>query len=195
METTTGRRQRKKNQTRRALRVAAVDLVAQHGFDHVTIEDITEAVDVSPRTFFNYYASKEEALTAADPDRICSMRAALLQRPAEEPPLVALRHAILAGADDLAEEQGPWLQRLSIIRSDPRLLAALARSWWVLEHELADGLTERLGARSDDLVPAVLATSSVAALRVAISRWHDTSRSLPHLVDEAFDALTRAGVA
>lgn len=195
MVATTGRRERKKNQTRRALRLAAVELVGERGFDHVTIEDITDAVDVSPRTFFNYYASKEEALTAPDPDRVAGMRVALLQRPADEPPLVALRHAIRSGAADLAEEQGPWLRRLAIVREDPRLLAALARSWWVLERELADCLTERLGAGPDDLAPAVLATSSVAAMRVAISRWSDTAQSLPELVDDAFDALTRAGVA
>ncbi|HET8601487.1 MAG TPA: TetR family transcriptional regulator [Segeticoccus sp.] len=190
---TVGRRERKKNQTRRALREAAVELVERHGFEHVTIEQVTDAVDVSPRTFFNYYASKEEALTAADPERVAGMRAVLAQRPAEEPALEALRRAVLTSAAALAEEQVPWQRRLAIIRADPRLLAALARSWWVIERELAEGLAERLDTEPHDLVPGVLATSAVAALRVAISRWDDTSRSLPELVNDAFDVLAGAG--
>ena len=75
-------RERKKLATRRLLRRAALDLVAERGLVNVTIEDIAEAADVSPRTFFNYFPSKEAALFGGDPDRAATLR----ERVANEAP-------------------------------------------------------------------------------------------------------------
>src|ERR1700749_3618839 len=72
-------RERKKLATRRALRRHALGLVAKRGFANVTVEDIAEAADVSPRTFFNYFPSKEAALFGADPDRAASLRDRLVR--------------------------------------------------------------------------------------------------------------------
>src|SRR5271154_6346541 len=86
-----GRRDRKKQATRRALRFAALELVAERGFAHVTVEDISEAADVATRTFFNYFPTKESAVIGADPERIEELQANLLARPPAESPLQALR--------------------------------------------------------------------------------------------------------
>jgi AcrR family transcriptional regulator len=67
---TVRRRDRKKLATRRALRNATLQLVAERGFANVTIQDITEVADVAPRTFFNYFPSKESAVIGADPQRV-----------------------------------------------------------------------------------------------------------------------------
>src|ERR1700685_151090 len=91
-------RERKKLATRRSLRRAALDLVAERGFAHVTIEDIAEAADVSPRTFFNYFPSKEAALFGADPERIARMREWVVHQAPGEPALSALRQVLVAEA-------------------------------------------------------------------------------------------------
>src|SRR5580693_2832809 len=86
-----GRRDRKKHATRQALRKAALELVAERGFAHVTVEDIAQAADVATRTFFNYFPSKESAVIGADPDRAAQMRVNLIARPSDESPIAALR--------------------------------------------------------------------------------------------------------
>src|SRR5579872_6233243 len=85
-------RERKKLATRRQLRAAALHLVAEHGLANVTVEDIAEAADVSPRTFFNYFPSKEAALIGeSDPERAGRLRDRIASEAPGEPALSALR--------------------------------------------------------------------------------------------------------
>jgi AcrR family transcriptional regulator len=191
---TCGRRERKKNAVRTALRSAAVELVAERGLDAVTVEDITEQADVSLRTFFNYFASKEEALTAPDPERLARLRAELLARPGDEPVLVALREVLVADATELGERRDAWLRQLSVCQRDPRLLVALAGSWTVLERELAAAVAERLGSSDDDLHTQVAVAAAVGTLRVAVRRWkNEGSVPLGDVVRGGFEALDDVG--
>ena len=172
-------RERKKLATRRSLRRVALDLVAQRGFAHVTVEDIAEAADVSPRTFFNYFPSKEAALFGADPDRAASLRERLVRTAPGAPALEALRIVITedaqAVADELRELGGEpvdWLRRMKEARADAHLRAAHAAQMALVERAAAEGLAERLGADPDqDPYPALLAASAVSVFRASISFW------------------------
>ena len=97
-------RERKKLATRRSLRRIALDLVAERGFAHVTVDDIAEAADVSPRTFFNYFPSKEAALFGTDPDRIAELRQRIVQQAPGEPVLDVLRMVMVSDAQVVADE-------------------------------------------------------------------------------------------
>ena len=99
-------RERKKLATRRAIQRVALDLVAERGYSRVTVEDIAEAADVSPRTFFNYFPSKEAALIGADPERTERLRQRLIAEPADKSPLEALRSAMVEEIRWLAERIG-----------------------------------------------------------------------------------------
>ena len=88
-------RERKKLATRHALRRVALDLVAERGFAHVTVEDIAQEAEVSARTFFNYFPSKEAAILGIDPERVEALRQRLADVPAGETPLEAVRSVLV----------------------------------------------------------------------------------------------------
>lgn len=185
-----GRRERKKAATRRALQEAALRLVAERGFDHVTVEDIADGADVSKRTFFNYFTSKEQAVLGRDPVTPESIRRALAERPADEPALQALEAVLGELAGQYAGSRSDWVVRRQMIRSEPRLLAASVAAWAELERTLVEAVSERLGRDPErDLYPALLVSASIGAVRVATLRWRTGERDLGELVAEAFASL------
>src|SRR5215469_6310008 len=88
------RRERKKRQTREALIHAALELFDAKGYEHTAVREITDAVDVSERTFFRYFANKEDLALSFVRDAREVMLKALAERPAGEEPLIALRNAM-----------------------------------------------------------------------------------------------------
>ncbi len=114
------RRSRKARRTRDTLAQAAFELVLDRGLRYVTVEEIAEAADVDRRTFSRYFASKEAAALDSlrgDGDRI---NAALRARPAEEPPLLAYRRAVLAWLADPRRSPGTAAPGSSTSWSPPR---------------------------------------------------------------------------
>ena len=97
-------RERKKLATRRALRRIAFQLAAERGFSNVTVEDIAEAAEVSTRTFFNYFPSKEAALFGNDPERVAALREQIAQAAPGESALDALRAALTSDAQAVADD-------------------------------------------------------------------------------------------
>src|SRR6478735_7501972 len=183
-ETHISLRERKKLATRRSLRRAALDLVAERGFAHVTIEDIAAAADVSPRTFFNYFPSKEAALFGTDPELI---------------PVLRERMIMVSDARTVADELGAlggdpvdWLRRMKGAHADSQLRAARAAQMAMVERAIAEGLAERLDTDPErDPYPSLLAATAAGAFRASLSFWAGLGGTVPleHLIDQAFRAL------
>ncbi|MEU7899263.1 TetR family transcriptional regulator [Nonomuraea sp. NPDC049152] len=189
-----GRRDRKKLETRAALERAALTLVAERGLAGVTVEDIAEAVDVSSRTFFNYFPSKEDALLGSDPAVEAELRESLAAAPPGVPVLQALRTVLLAEAERVQGHREQWLLRLKVFEQNPSLLPRLLAMGAEAERGLAAVVAERIGdhpaaAGYPELVIAVALT----AFRVAMLRWSSADGELADLVDEAF-AQVAAGL-
>jgi AcrR family transcriptional regulator len=189
---TAGLRERKKLATRLALHQAALQLVAERGLDHVSVDDIATRADVSPRTFFNYFSSKDDAVVGLDPAGPQRQAEAFANRPAQESPVQALRAVAVAQAAEMAEEPELWPLRLRVIDAHPALLARLAAGFGESDRALAAAIAERTGTRADvDVYPTLLAHVAGAAMRSALHRWPATDfrASLPDLVAEAWDLL------
>lgn len=189
---TVGLRERKKAETREALASAALRLAVELGPDGVTVDAITDAAGVSARTFFNYFASKEDAIlgtTSASTSRLVEELAA---RPPDEPPLVALRAAMHASVDHLQTDPDDWFARSRLVRSYPELSVRYAARLSALERELVLGIAARTGLDADrDPYPGVVVGATMAAARVALTMWQErgSQDSLPALLDEVFDAM------
>jgi AcrR family transcriptional regulator len=191
-------RERKKLATRRALRRAALDLVAERGFARVTVEDIAEAADVSPRTFFNYFPSKEAALFGDDTGRTEALRLRLIQQSPGESALEALRVVLIEEARARTEElrqlggdPASQLQRIKAAHLDPHLAAARAAHMAMIECVVADALAERLGADPErDPYPLLLAMEAMGMMRAAMSFWASSGGAVP--LDQLVDSASRA---
>lgn len=190
---TSGLRERKKLATRLALHQAALQLVAERGLDGVSVDDIAARADVSPRTFFNYFPTKDDAVLGLDPAGVDRAAAEFAARPAGEPAVVSLRAVHERQAAEMAAEpEGLWPLRLTVIVAHPVLVARLHAVFGASERALAEAIAARTGADVDaDPHARLLAGVAGVAMRTALHRWlaSDFTDSLPRLVGEAWDVL------
>jgi AcrR family transcriptional regulator len=187
---TPGLRERKKAETREALRAAAIRLFLERGPSAVTVTDICEAARVSPRTFFNYFESKEAAVLAWDQRLADEFVARLGARPPHEPPLTAVRRALDDTLPSFAAQTG-WHARKELFGTYPELRSKILQAVFGLEARLVGPLADRIGCPADSLYPQLLAGATVVVFRVAFTTWTPDKgiEDLQLLIDQAFDHL------
>ncbi|GAA2724306.1 TetR/AcrR family transcriptional regulator [Actinocorallia aurantiaca] len=192
MTTTPGLRERKKAETRQAVYKAALRLVAEHGFDHVTVEAIADAANISRRTFFNYFADKADAVMYGEEQRHQLILAKFRARPAGESSWPALYRVAEEIYGELGEPDRDWSLRIRLARRHPSLLARQLAGLGALERELAQAIAERDGDHG--LRPRVLAGAYLTTLRIATVVWleEDQNRGLAESTMAALDELGRS---
>jgi AcrR family transcriptional regulator len=186
-----GRRERKKLQTRAALVDAALRLAAERGLDQVTVEDISQAADVSSRTFFNYFGHKDEAIVDAQVSDEANIHERFLAIPADVPVIGALRLALAPLIERMEADRDQWFLRMRVISENPSLVARLLTGGAEAERALIVAVAARVGARPGDGYPMLVGACTGAAMRTAMISWASGrgAHSLATLVDEAFTHL------
>jgi AcrR family transcriptional regulator len=167
---TAGLRERKKQQTRDAIHRAAMKLFAERGFDATTIADIAAAADIAPRTFFSYFASKEEAVFPKFPDALADFDRAMRERPPGTTALEALREWLASAARLYNASIEDVKLEARLRRESPAVAACDLQHQRQFERRLAQAVGEDFGEPADALRPRLVAAAAVAALQASSAK-------------------------
>jgi AcrR family transcriptional regulator len=189
VDTQPGLRERKKQRTRETIARVAIDLFEERGYHATTLDDIAEAADVSTRTIFSYYPSKEDILFADFPEMKAALARVLDERPDGADALETLRGFILS-----MEKDELHLRRVQIVRRDETLQGRERARLAEIEGLVAAAIARDLNAADDDLRPRLIAGSLIAAFDALDARPDTTAlEDLEALIDPVF-AFLRGGL-
>lgn len=193
-----GLRERKRIATRRAIEISVLRLASERGPDRVTIEDVSREADVSTRTFFNYFASKEDALVGGTP--VIGDDAAAAFVTGTGPILDDLRRVFVAALEEpLDEDRELHLLRRALFREHPHLVGLKIAGMREFEIAIEGLVAERLERDESDADAVrsrarMLTLLGLAAMRHAWAAWvdHDGRDPLAGIVEGSFDQLRSA---
>src|SRR3984893_8251374 len=150
-----GLRERKKQQTRDTIARVALELFAERGYDHTTLAEIADAADVSTRTIFAYFESKEDILFCDEPAFFEQLKQTLEQRPSGATTIDALRE-FLAGTGPPDDNER---LRKKIVGSDEELRLGERARFARVEQLIAESIARDLDAGPGDIRPTLVAAS------------------------------------
>jgi AcrR family transcriptional regulator len=187
-----GLRERKKAQTYDAIIGAALELFERNGYDATTVEEIADAADVSPRTFFRYFDAKVETVMGHKDDRGGELGALIAERPADEGPIEAFRQVMREVFGPMITSDEITARQMRVMLGTPSLRAMAREHFHEHESELSEVFADRLGRPESDLRVHVCAAAVGSTMWTVIGRWVVEDRSADELVpmiDEAFGLL------
>jgi AcrR family transcriptional regulator len=181
-ETPLGLRERKKIKTRRAIRREAFRLIEENGYTATTVEQIAEAADVSPSTFFRYFPSKESLLLADDLDPL--VFAAFDAQPPELSPTEAIRRAYSGVMERLPTEQLEFENtRQRLMFSIPELKAAMYDEYYRTVNVMAELIGRRIGRPANDFEVRVFVGALTGAMMAAFDNAPQTAETIYRALD------------
>jgi mycofactocin system transcriptional regulator len=185
------RRGRPPSTSRRELRLIALRLFAERGFENVTIEQIAAEAGVSERTFFRYFTTKASVLWTEFETEVGAIRAALADVPGDVPMMDAIRGAVVA-ANHYRAEDIPELQlRMHLIATVPALSFSAAEHYAAWEEAIGEFAARRLGQPAGSLYPLAIGRAALAVCRAAYDRWSACADGdLTGYLDVALSALS-----
>ncbi|WP_330342307.1 TetR/AcrR family transcriptional regulator [Streptomyces sp. NBC_00557] len=188
----TGRRERKKAQTRQSLADAALELFLERGYDQVGVKDVADRADVSVTTLFKHFSCKEALVFDQDDELEAELVAAVRERPPGQSIPQALReHLLLKQAQLAVHATDPRFADFTrLVQETPALRDYAHRMWTRHEAALARAVAEAVGAPEDDVSCAALARFALEA-RSLILQHAEPRRA----ADEVFALLEHGWAA
>ncbi|MGJ0118190.1 TetR/AcrR family transcriptional regulator [Williamsia sp. MIQD14] len=170
-----GLRERKKVQTRARLIDVALELCDSQGFDATTVEQISDAADISPRTFNRYFATKEDVILAPIDDMVAAVAAAMDAQPRTGNEFQALLDAHLqvmcGGCPELSAVDVDRFEVMNrIAQSSPSVSGRSAEMGEIKFRRLSEKIAERTGADTDDMQVRVIATVWLSLMHLAMDK-------------------------
>ncbi|WP_433181116.1 TetR family transcriptional regulator [Actinoallomurus sp. CA-150999] len=190
LEQRLGLRERKKLKTRRSIQEHALRLFQEQGYDATTVEQIAEAAEVSPSTFFRYFPTKEDTVLTDEYDEL--IVDAIRALPPELPPVEALRNVMRAMVDEMvATDRQRMLGRTRLMLSVPALRSRQWDQTKVSQHAILEVLAERLGRPTSDFELQAFVAAVIAVWETAILGWveADGKTDIVELLDRGVDFL------
>ncbi|BBX36402.1 TetR family transcriptional regulator [Mycolicibacterium mageritense DSM 44476 = CIP 104973] len=179
----------KKAATRQSIQDHALRLFAEKGYDATTVEEIAAAAGVSHMTFFRYFPRKESVVEYDEYDPM--LEELIIARPADEPALTALHHAMRQGLERiLGADRDALLQRIRLILDNEALRSRNIIAQDQSRDLFARALARRAGLTTPDLTCVVQASAALGAVAPAITAWaRAEDADLVAMIDAAFTAL------
>ena len=183
------RREQKKQETLRRITEEGVKLFVANGYEATTLDAIAAAAGISRRTFFYYFKSKDDILLSLQTSGTEAVVAALMEEPADRPPLIAVRNALLKVCAAYQPDEMIVIDRLML--SSPTLQARKQASYVVQERALFAALSERWPDPRLGNGLALVAMVGVGIMRLSLESWRaeGSKRSVAELVKNYFEAL------
>ena len=173
-----GLRDRKRLETRLRIEKAAVDIVIAEGLDGATVDMISERAEISPRTFFNYFDSKEDAILGIQDLGEVQRAIASGVASAETDDLVsAIISTTFQIFGPVAQRTQLKAQRMILVKENPRLLSRQIDQFTQLNSTMAAAVVEFLTKRETALprdpehVAEIAVATCIASVRIAVKEW------------------------
>ncbi|UJA20306.1 TetR family transcriptional regulator [Thermoleophilia bacterium SCSIO 60948] len=191
-----GLRERKKQATRERIVHVGMELFAERGFDGTTVADIAAAADISPRTFFAYFPSKESLVFCDADEKLEIVRGWLRDRPAGANVIDAIRDgamAMLSGMDEA--EHAAERERKNLVAATPSLQAHADHVRSGFAAVIAEGVADQFGESPDDVRPRLVGATTLTAISLVDDAFHagldsdDPAAEATELITTALDFL------
>jgi AcrR family transcriptional regulator len=163
--------EKRQRRVRRELATTALAMFSERGYDATTVEDIVEAVEISPSTFYRYFPTKSDLVVELPRLRMQDVGEALAGRPAEESLPEAIEAAVGEVSLELGEDTASLKRFEKLLATNPEMRDRLLGEQADYVPVVAETIALRLGREADDLGTRVAATAIMGTVRLALEQW------------------------